>query len=334
MKTGIYWTLAVVCTTAGCITGGVPQGSARTAHGPSQQPRRAQQELNWEQKLVRGMNPFKDAAPKQPEPQQQYDPLSLSSGYGENTPDMYVEMAKLADRGGNLDQARQMYGKALASAPGDLGALLGLARLEDRAGNLDEAMRIYRQTVALHPANATAYNDLALCQARRGEMQESLYLLQQATQLDPSKPLYRNNLAKVLAEVGRPNDALAELSTVLPPAAARYNLAYMLHERGRSADAVGYLQSALAIDPTLSSASELLAVIRTGNQQLAAAGAEQPQVDNSILPTPVSPAADGVSQPSFPSTGMHTPLTGPVAVPGVASKTSLTNPPTDLPPQQ
>ncbi|MEM9353883.1 MAG: tetratricopeptide repeat protein [Planctomycetota bacterium] len=334
MKKGIYWTLAVACTATGCITGGVPMGSARTAHGPSHQSRMVHDELNWEQKLVRGMNPFSESAPSRPAPQPQYDPLELKNGYGQSSPEMFIEMAKLADRGGNLDQARQMYGKALAATPGNLDALLGLARLEDRAGNLDEAMRIYRQTVALHPANATAYNDLALCQARRGEMQESLYLLQQATQLDPGKALYRNNLAKVLAEIGRPNDALSELSTVLPPAAARYNLAYMLHERGRTAEAVGYLQSALAIDPTLTAATELLATIRSGGEQLATNEAQQPQVDNSILPTPSVPAAEGSSQPSFPSTGMHTPLTGPVMVPGVASKTSLSNPPTDLPPQQ
>ena len=319
--------IAVLGSAVGCTTTG---GPARTAYQQPVGAKYAHQDLNWEQKLVRGMNPFKKSSPKpRPSLPSEKDPVALSSGE-KHTPELYISMAEMGDRGGNPDYARQLYSRALSLDPGNQQALLGLARLEDRLDNLDGAMRIYREAVALHPNSATALNDLALCQARRGELQESLYLLQQASQLDPGKALYRNNLAKVLTEMNRLDDALAELSTVHPPAAARYNLGYMLHSRERSEEAAGYLRAALTIDPTMRPAQELLTAIESGYAGSLAKDGTAPQLDNSILPTPAEPSPTEEAQsgvPAFPDTGMPAHVGPEVAVPGVASQTAVGNPP-------
>lgn len=200
-------------------------------------------------------NPFASKTPaKQP-----IDPIALGYNSGPPTPDLFVSMAQMADRGGNAPQARQLYERALSLQNNNLEALLGIARLEDREGRLDVALQVYQQAAAAHPNNPTALNDLGLCYARRGDLQTSLRILDQCVRLDPKKALYRNNIAKVLIEMNMTDHALGHLAAVNPPAVAQYNLGYLLNERGRKAEAAQHLTIAANLDPKMQPARDLLA---------------------------------------------------------------------------
>jgi Tfp pilus assembly protein PilF len=249
------------------------------------------------------------------------------------TPELYVGLAQMSERSGNISQARQMYQKALAKDPSHVEALLGAARMEDREGRLDVALMLYQRAATYHPRNGAALNDLALCHARRGELPIAHHVLEQAVTLEPNKPLYRNNVAKVLVELNALQPAMQHLTAVHEPAAANYNMAVLLSERGRTDEATQYLAHALAIDPQMEAARVMLAQYSAPSMPGAANGAQLAaqtvQIENSpadqanetILPTPEvvatvpwTPTAAG-EQISYPTTeyGAAPPVMPPAA---------------------
>ena len=213
--------------------------------------------------------------------QQRTDPISLGFPSGPPTSELYLSMARLSDRGGNVKHARSMYRRAISLQPNNLDALLGLAWLEDRQGRLDEARKIYHRAAAAHPQNAKVLNDLALCYARSGQLLASLQLIEQAVQLQPDKALYRNNIAKLLTEMDRVNEALAHLSAVHPPAIAQYNMGILMEQRGRTAEAIHFLTAASHINPQLQPARKMLTQLQGDLPESFA--------NDDVLPTPMTP---------------------------------------------
>jgi tetratricopeptide (TPR) repeat protein len=344
------WTIGAI--TAGCL------GVALAAEGwgaspPNYGPVETE---SWTDKLTAPFkkNPFKkkDKTAPPAKPSQEVDPLSLAFKSGPTSPQLYVAMAEMAYRGGNADQARQLYQKALAMDAKDLNALLSAAHMEDREGKLDVAIGLYDRAVKAHPKNPTALNDLALCVARKGDLASANRILQQAIQIEPRKALYRNNAAKVLIEMNRLEDAAAHLSAVHAPAVTHYNMAVLLAERGRNDEATRAASLALATDPQMQPAQELLAqldpssapaversapVLQTARaahapprsmppQAAATMATPAPASDASILPTgsPEIPGFEPVSAPSEPWPG--------AAAPAAAAPTSAGGQPLLLPP--
>jgi Tfp pilus assembly protein PilF len=261
------------------------------------------------------------------------------------TPELYVELAQMSHRSGNVTQARELYQKALAKDPNCLDALLGAARMEDREGRFDVALMLYQRAVAAHPKNATAINDLALCHARRGELAAAHHMLEQAVRLDPQKALYRNNVAKVLVEQNSLQPAMNHLIAVHPPAAANFNMAVLLTETGRKAEAGQYLAQALAIDPRMEPARVMLAQhsgspgveasasLATIGGMTTAPALQARQASESILPTPESVATipwrpSAAGEPiRYPSTDSATPVSSPgAATVGAAQMPALLPP--------
>lgn len=262
------------------------------------------------------------------------------------SPELYISMAEMSQRGGNTDQARVLYQKALALNPNHVGALLSAAHMEDRIGRLDIALPLYERATTVDANNATALNDLALCLARKGDLTAAHGVLEQAVKLEPRKELYRNNIAKVLVEMNWTDQAVGHLSAVHSPAVAHYNMGVLLAQRGRHPEAMRYLLTASAIDPSMEPAQKLMA-------ELSAPGAApgQPSIlqtarlapttrvaipNESILPTPqiaatVPVATVPVPTPTvaWPSRPAVAPL-APVAAP--APTTAPSDQPTGLPP--
>jgi len=237
------------------------------------------------------------------------DPLALDRGISAPTPDLMVSMAEMALHGGNVEQARQLYQKAISQEPKHFNALLGAARMEDREGRLDVAVMLYQRAAAAHPKSPTVLNDLGLCLARQGKLPVAERALVQAVQLEPTKPLYRNNLAKVEVELNRLDAACQHLAAVYPPPVVNYNMGVLLYERGRTVEAQRFLLTAAGMDPALGAAQSLLAEIRAGQQptyHVARANvaptisAPAPHIDPVAPSTPAAPATSQppVAQPS------------------------------------
>jgi tetratricopeptide (TPR) repeat protein len=253
------------------------------------------------------------ARPLAPTTPNYHDSIALSNPAGPPTPELFIAMAQISERQGNVPEARHELQHALTIWPNHIELLRAAARMEDRAGNLPVAESLYGRAVTTNPQHPGALNDFGLCLAREGKLDQSREKLEQAVYLQPDKPLYRNNAATVLVELRQDQRALAHLSAVHAPAEANYNLGQLLVERNRPQDAAKYFQAALAIDPAMQPAQTALAQLNgplSGQQPGALA-------QNSAAPqpggiTPIGPQMapqPQVSQPSFPETALA-PLVG------------------------
>jgi tetratricopeptide (TPR) repeat protein len=219
------------------------------------------------------------ANPVVPPVQQHNDSLALDKPAGPPTPELFISMAQISERQGNVQLARQHYGRALTMWPGHVEVLRAAARMEDRLGELPMAETLYQQAVAANPQHAGALNDLGLCLARQGKLEASIQVIEQAIHLQPAKALYRNNAATVLVEMRQDQRALAHLAAVHEAADANYNLGQLLVQRGRAAEATPYFQAAVAQNPQLQSAHVALAKL------------QQTIVPDSATSAPTAPAA-------------------------------------------
>ena len=232
------------------------------------------------------------------------DKLSLETPTGPATPQFCLAMAQMAERQGNVDQARAHLKQALAKWPRDVELLRATARLEDRQGQLAVAEALYRRAVRVDSQHPGALNDLGLCLARQGKYHESVEALELAIRLQPDKALYRNNAATVLVEMHQDQRALAHLAAVHGPAEANYNLGQLLVNRGRPHEAIVYFQRAVELDPNMQPAQEAIA------QLCGTSPATTPFAIDPVVRQPSPAPATGpelepqqpVGEPAFPAT--------------------------------
>ncbi len=83
--------------------------------------------------------------------------------------------------------------------------------------------------------------------------------MRQAVKLEPKRKLYRNNLATVLVDMGRTDEAWAELSSAHPSPVAHYNLGYLLYQKGDKGEASRQFTLAYEADKSLTMAHDMLA---------------------------------------------------------------------------
>jgi Tfp pilus assembly protein PilF len=271
------------------------------------------------------------------------DSISLQTPAGPPSPQLFISLAQMSERQGNVDQARNQYKQALSMWPGNVDVLRAAARMEDRHGHLDWAEYLYQRAAASNPHHAGALNDLGLCLARQGKLEQSVQTIEQAIHLQPDRALYRNNAATVLVELRQDQKALAHLAAVHSPADASYNMGQLLVERGRSDEAEPYFVAALQQDPQLQPAQVALAKLRgetIAGQSPAISESQVPTAPTAeegpqfapqpgYQPTAQTPAAPTPAYPTYlPPTYQQAP-TGSYAVP-IGSPVSVA--PRHLPP--
>ena len=232
------------------------------------------------------------------------DPTSLSSKQKTIGPEVYVAAGRLLENQGKLDEAADKYNQALKVNPNDVNTLISLGRLHDRQGRPTQAMESYRKALKADPQNSMVYNDLGLCFARQQDLQQSITHLNKAVELQGTNAKYRNNLATVLVDANQPEQAYTHLAAVNSPAVAHYNMGYLLSQRGQKAAAAAHLQQALAIEPNMAPASQMLAQLSAPGVQPAQrapiATAQAPQRPVFTQSPPQSNVA-----PSYGPPGLH-----------------------------
>lgn len=196
-------------------------------------------------------------------PKEQKLPTPAPSPNGQPGPNVFVAVARMHERSGNLDEAEASYRKALEIKPYHLDALVGYARLEDRRSNFEAATRLYQKAIRKYPKNAHVRNDLGLCYHRRGHLPEATRELKRAVELEGDNKLYRNNLAAVYVEQGKDKEALAQLTAAHGKSVAHYNLGYLLLQKRRQQEALQHFQIAAQIDPNLIAAQQWVAKLST-----------------------------------------------------------------------
>ncbi len=167
---------------------------------------------------------------------------------------LYVTAAQTHISNGNLEDAEDMYKRALKVLPNYPDAMTGYAHLKDQQGAYGEAVAMYEKAAKAHPEDATVLNGMGLCHATHGNFEQALPALEGAVKLEPGELRYRNNIAMVLVEMGRYDTAFVHFKTQYTDAQAHYNLAYLIQKRGDKPAALKHFSSALEKNPNFAEA--------------------------------------------------------------------------------
>jgi tetratricopeptide (TPR) repeat protein len=170
-----------------------------------------------------------------------------------------VEMDRTpAQRQELLDQARRSYQQALKVDPKCLDAYHGLARTYLQMGDREHMVATFDEAVKKFPNDASFPFELGMSLARLKDWNPALAGLQAACALDPENRTYANALAYTLARAGRYDDSVACFRKTVSEAQARYNVARMLHHLQQDELSKEHLRLALAAQPDMPGALQLL----------------------------------------------------------------------------
>jgi tetratricopeptide (TPR) repeat protein len=159
---------------------------------------------------------------------------------------------------GRLEQAIELYRRALALAPSDARAHGALATALRDLRRFADADACYRQALALDPLDTWTLNNAAQCARRQRRLDEALALVTQSAVIDPRNHETFTLLAAVEVarrELARAKAACARALELRPGHAEALNLmGRIAYEEGRSDGAIAHFRDALAHDPKLAAA--------------------------------------------------------------------------------
>ena len=164
-----------------------------------------------------------------------------------------MEQAKRAHQAGQVHQAEQLYGAALAMAPAHPEATHYLGLLYYRLGRLDQALPLLAEACRLDPANSLYWFNAGVVAQRAGKTDDAVGSYRKALALNPRHIDAAVNLGNVLREVGRLDEAEQTYDQVLRAAPDHVetlnNLGVLYKERGQFEQAVVSYRRALTLKP-------------------------------------------------------------------------------------
>src|SRR5262249_28513419 len=153
-----------------------------------------------------------------------------------------------------------------------------LARLQQSGQDYAGAAATYGNALALAPTDAGLWYDLGLCQCRQKSWAASVASLRKACELSPGNRAYLTTLGYTLGRAGKLQDSLTVLTQAEGEAKAHYDLARLLKHMNQPELAKRLATTAVAKDPNLPGARELL-------QELSSPAARQ-AVQTAYTPAP------------------------------------------------
>lgn len=222
------------------------------------------------------------------------------------------------------ERARKAYQEALKLDPNNVPALRSLARLYASSGDYARAKETSEAALAQAPNDAALWFDLGMTYARTKDWAAAIAHMAHAIELDPENRSYHRYLGYTYARAGRNDDSLAEFTRYEGEAKAHYCLAQMLEHLGQFDACKMHLQVALAKDPGLTPATDML--VRLSGAKPAATVAAAPAGGAAIQTV-------GYTEPVLP---VAAPTAGTAASPAAAAPRLLPAPPpmnpwTDIP---
>src|SRR5262249_2250042 len=137
---------------------------------------------------------------------------------------------------------------------------------------LPRALEVYQKGVADHPKEAELWYELGLCYARNKQWEQALENLHQAVDLDPENRTRVRSLGFCLARTGNIDESFAVFAKLDGEAIAHYQVARMLLHLNQDQLARQHLRLAVQLKPDLTSASQLLASLESGQSIRQTAG--------------------------------------------------------------
>jgi Flp pilus assembly protein TadD len=116
-------------------------------------------------------------------------------------PEIYNDLGVVLEREGLVDEAAEMYRKAVKLNPGSASAQYNLGSSLARSGKYAEAESHLRKALAKDP-NAQTYTGLGVVLWQQGRTDEAVLSLQAAIAADPANAVARQKLAELLESLG------------------------------------------------------------------------------------------------------------------------------------
>ena len=156
-------------------------------------------------------------------------PIYERAAAGSNDAATQVRLGDAYTRAGKTDQAIQAYRAALAVAPDNPDALLGLGSAQLKAGDAEGAVVVLAKVAPIIKTMA-AYNRLGLAQTLTGQFAQARESFDAASVLAPDDLDIRTNLALAAALEGQENKAVDVARSVVasPGAQARHRRNLMI----------------------------------------------------------------------------------------------------------
>ena len=144
---------------------------------------------------------------------------------------------------GQNDKAEESLRQALRIQPANVAANLNLGMLLGEMGRPREAEAAFRAALEADPKCAVAAYNLGVAVAERN-LNEAISLCRRAYELRPNEPKYASALAFYLRQVGKPDEAVAELKQLVaghPSYVDGYvMLGALLEEQGKTREAADF----------------------------------------------------------------------------------------------
>jgi tetratricopeptide (TPR) repeat protein len=173
------------------------------------------------------------------------------------------------------DEARKKYNQAIQQDPKWLDAYLALAGTYVKMEDLDHANEVYQRGLSQLPRAPQLWYEQSNVYLRRKDFPAALQCLAKAHELEPSSHLYCTQYGLCLARMGKPEEAVQVMTTVMSKAEAAYNVARMMEHIKQTDSARHYLQVALQDRPTHEDALRMMIQL----DQQRANGVGQPLVE-------------------------------------------------------
>ncbi len=171
----------------------------------------------------------------------------------ESSPEVHNNLGRIHLRNGDLEAAREEFGKALELDAANADALLNLAAIHRAEGKLGAAEHLVKRALQVDPSSIGALSQLAELKRDQGDLDEAVRLFEEALAIDDALPFLSMGYGDVLQRAGRFQEAERAFKSVLelePDSfKARYNLGVTYGRQGRTGDAVAMYQEALSAAP-------------------------------------------------------------------------------------
>jgi Tfp pilus assembly protein PilF len=183
-------------------------------------------------------------------------PFPLAAKQSETDPiAAKVSFARLCERHGQTEQARQTYQSLLKQHPKMQTPLHRLAVMAARQGKFDEADQYFDKALAAAPPTAELLSDRGYAFYLEDRLEEAEQSLRDATTLDPQYKAAKVNLGLVLGQLDRVNESYAAFKDAVGEAQAYANLAYVHAQRNDFQQAEVLYSRALSTNPEMRSAA-------------------------------------------------------------------------------
>ena len=185
-------------------------------------------------------------------------------------PGVQMQLGLFYGNRGDLPAAEGAYREALHLNPQLIPAMLNLADLLRAQGRDEEARTLLKQGLVIAPEHGATLHALGLLETRTGNTQLALELLGRAAAVETVGTRHRFVYAIALHDLGKPNDALAELKKLLRDVPRNEEvllaLANYSAELGQPASAREYARRLTVIAPGNQNYQQLLRQLQGGQR--------------------------------------------------------------------